>query len=177
MVSVVLCFERTISLLSDLVFVKLERSEESDHVEDVMARCGRSVSKLVESVAPKFARLEVCNLRRCPLLTDQAIQALAGHCHDLRVLDLSSGTRLTDASLLALARGCGKLDRLDLSGCVGVTQVGLVALAASCKKLRQLSLCGCDNAGSDTALQVSMCPLCNDGCPYSLGPLDSLHSV
>jgi hypothetical protein len=122
------------------------------------SRCGRSVSKLVQSVAPHFLSLQSCNLRRCMYLVDPAIEAIGAHWHDLRTLDLSSGTRLTDASLYDLARGCTLLEKLDLSGCVGITEAGLVVLAECCKNLRHLNLCGCIIAGSDTALVVRFQP-------------------
>ncbi|KAJ7523506.1 hypothetical protein O6H91_18G052100 [Diphasiastrum complanatum] len=116
--------------------------------------CGRNVSRLVQSVAPKFAHLQNCNLRRCTLLNNQAVEAVACNCPDLHILDLSGGTRLTDLSLYALANGCRRLEKLDLSGCVGITEAGLVLLAENCHYIRHLNLCGCDNAGSDKALMA-----------------------
>ncbi|CAM6084918.1 unnamed protein product [Calypogeia fissa] len=114
--------------------------------------CGRNVSNLVQSLAPKFSKLSSCNLRRCLNLNDSAIEALGDNMHELRILDLTNGTRLTDRSLVALAKGCLRLEKLNLSGCLGITEVGLVALAKSCTNLRQLNLCGCDNAATDKAL-------------------------
>ena len=117
-------------------------------------RCGRSVSKLVQSVAPKFTSLECCTIKRCDLLNDQAIEAIGSNWHSLRALDLTKGARLTDSSLLSLANGCPQLEMLDLSGCIGFSESGLVILAQHCKNLQYLNLCGCNNAGSDIALQV-----------------------
>lgn len=115
--------------------------------------CKRNTSKLVQSIAPKFTGLQVCNLRNNKLfLNDQAVEALANHCHDLRALDLSNGTLITDASLFALARGCERLERLNLSGCSRTSELGLKVLAENCSSLMHLNLCGCSNAGSDQAL-------------------------
>ncbi|KAL2609192.1 hypothetical protein R1flu_027765 [Riccia fluitans] len=113
--------------------------------------CRKNVSNLVQSLAPKFSKVRVCNLRRCPV-ADVAIAAIGKNLHDLRDLDLTGCTLLTDESLLALATGCTRLEKLNLSGCIGITDVGLVALAKGCSSLRQLNLCGCDNAGLDYAL-------------------------
>ncbi|KAG6550115.1 hypothetical protein Mapa_008071 [Marchantia paleacea] len=115
--------------------------------------CGSNVSNLVRSLAPKFSRVQVCNLRRCAV-ADVAIEALGRNLHELRVLDLTGCTLLTDESLLALASGCTRLEKLNLSGCTGITEVGLVALAGRCSSLRQLNLCGCYNAGLDNALMA-----------------------
>eukprot|EP00249_Psilotum_nudum_P017776 c26483_g2_i2 orf=492-1799(+) len=117
--------------------------------------CKKNTSKLVQSVAPKFSRLQVCNLSLRSdrhSLNDEAVEALANHCHELRALDLSKGARLTDASLFALAHGCRKIEKLNLSGCIGVSESGLIVLAETCNNLTHLYLCGCDNAGSDQAL-------------------------
>eukprot|EP00850_Spirogloea_muscicola_P024543 SM001022S09550 [mRNA] locus=s1022:374:2235:+ [translate_table: standard] len=106
--------------------------------------CGRGVSKLLQSLAPRLRHLVVLSVRRCPSLSDPALAAIAAHCPHLRVLDLSSATRLTDYALTALAHGCRQLEALDLSGCVRVTEAGLVALAASAGGLRVLNVCGCE---------------------------------
>ncbi|KAH8944569.1 hypothetical protein BDL97_13G117800 [Sphagnum fallax] len=138
--------------------------------------CGRSVSKLVQSVAPHFLSLQSCNLRRCMYLVDPAIEAIGAHWHDLRTLDLSSGTRLTDASLYDLARGCTLLEKLDLSGCVGITEAGLVVLAECCKNLRHLNLCGCIIAGSDTAL-VALAQHCRSLQSLNLGWCEHITDI
>lgn len=115
--------------------------------------CKRNTSMLVQSIAPKFTQLQVCNLRNNRLfLSDQAVEALANHCHALRVLDLSNGPFITDVSLFALAHGCGMLERLNLSGCTRISELGLIVLAENCSNLMHLNLCGCNNAGTDQAL-------------------------
>lgn len=115
--------------------------------------CNRNISKLVQSVAPKFSGLQVCHMWNSrPYLTDQAVEALAVHCHDLRDLDLSKGTLITDDSLFALARGCGMLERLNLSGCTNTSEQGLIYLAEHCSNLNNLNLCGCSKAATDQAL-------------------------
>lgn len=132
-------------------------------------RCGHGVSRLVQSVAPRFPNLQCCKLRRCCALDDTAIEAAARNWHGLKTLDLTFGTQLTDACLRALAEGCPLLEKLDLSGCTGITQAGLVILAQHCNNLRHLNLCGCDSGGTDTALQVHKPFLCRMyGCDLML---------
>ncbi|KAL3699518.1 hypothetical protein R1sor_017540 [Riccia sorocarpa] len=113
--------------------------------------CRKNVSNLVQSLAPKFSSVQVCSLRRSPVM-DEAVAAIGRNLHELRDLDLTGCTLLTDGSLLALATGCTRLQKLNLSGCIGITDVGVVALAKGCSSLRHLNLCGCDNAGLDYAL-------------------------
>lgn len=118
--------------------------------------CKQNTSKLVQSVAPKFTRLRVCNLRNSPqLLNDQAVEALANHCHDLLSLDLANSALITDASLSALAHGCPMLERLNLSGCIRTSELGLTILAENCNNLMHLNLCGCKNAGDQALLALA----------------------
>ncbi|KAG0562150.1 hypothetical protein KC19_9G121500 [Ceratodon purpureus] len=116
--------------------------------------CGHSVSKLVQSVAPKFPRLQSCRLKRCMYLDDAAIQTASSSWHGLKILELSEGRRLTDASLYALANGCPLLEKLDLSGCTGISEAGLLALIKKCNNLRHLNLWECYDAGTDAVLQA-----------------------
>lgn len=115
--------------------------------------CKLNMSKLLLSIAPKFARLQSLNLRQNQhQLDDQAVEMVAKYCHDLRALDLSNSTQLTDTSIDALARGCNHLEKLNISGCSKVTDSALIFLAAKCNRLRHLNLCGCCPAASDRAL-------------------------
>lgn len=115
--------------------------------------CKLNMSKLLPSIAPKFARLQSLNLRQNQhQLDDQAVEMVAKYCHDLRALDLSNSTQLTDTSIDALARGCNHLEKLNISGCSKVTDSALIFLAAKCNRLRHLNLCGCCPAASDRAL-------------------------
>lgn len=115
--------------------------------------CGQSVSNLVQSVAPKFPRLQLCRLKRCMHLSDAAIQTASRNWPGLRTLELSDGVRLTDAALFALADGCPKLEKLDLSNCRNITEAGLLAIVQNCHNLRHLNLWGCTDAGTDRVLQ------------------------
>lgn len=112
------------------------------------------MSKLVQSVAPKFPRLQLCRLKRCIYLNDAAIQIASQNWPGLKTLELSDGVRLTDAALFALANGCPMLEKLDLSGCRGITEAGLLAIVHKCNNLRHLNLWGCNDAGTDRVLQV-----------------------
>nr|PNR60705.1 hypothetical protein PHYPA_003498 [Physcomitrium patens] len=116
--------------------------------------CGHSVSKLVQSVSPKFPRLQSCRLKRCIYLDDAAIETASSSWHGLKILELSEGRRLTDASLHALANGCPMLEKLDLSACTGITEAGLLELVQRCSNLRHLNLWGCTDAGTDAVLQA-----------------------
>eukprot|EP00250_Pteridium_aquilinum_P004469 c14673_g1_i1 orf=250-1365(+) len=117
--------------------------------------CNQNISKLVQSVAPKFSKLQACQLWNSgPYLRDEAVKALAYNCHDLRDLDLSKGNLITDDSLFALADGCRLLEKLNLSGCAKISQQGVISVAEHCKHLKNLDLCGCNKAGTDQALLV-----------------------
>ncbi|KAI5081805.1 hypothetical protein GOP47_0001548 [Adiantum capillus-veneris] len=115
--------------------------------------CHQNISNLVRSVAPKFSKLQACQLWNSgPYVKDEAVKALAYYCHDLRDLDLSKGTLITDDSLFALAQGCRLLEKLNLSGCTRITEQGVIFLAEHCKCIKSLDLCGCKKAGTDQAL-------------------------
>ncbi|KAH7423984.1 hypothetical protein KP509_12G084300 [Ceratopteris richardii] len=115
--------------------------------------CSRNISQLVQSIAPKFNKLQACQLWSSgPYLKDEAVKALAYHCHDLRDLDLSKGALITDASLSALAEGCRSLEKLNLSGCTKISEQGVIFVARHCNRLQNLNLCGCNRAGTDQAL-------------------------
>ncbi|KAJ3678067.1 hypothetical protein LUZ60_001870 [Juncus effusus] len=117
--------------------------------------CNVNMNSLVESLAPKFTKLETLSLRQNrPQLEDSAVEAVANNCHDLKDLDLSRSFRLSDRSLFALAHGCGLLTRLNISGCSNFSDSALVYLTGYCKGLKYLNLCGCVRAVSDRALQA-----------------------
>lgn len=113
------------------------------------------MNNLVQSLAPKFTKIEVLSLRQNrPQLEDGAVEAVANNCHELKDLDLSRSFRLSDRSLYALADGCPHLTRLNISGCSNFSDSALVHLTACCNELKYLNLCGCVRAVSDRALQV-----------------------
>lgn len=113
------------------------------------------MSHLLQSLAPKFTKLQVLTLRQSrPQLEDAAVEAVASFCHDLRELDLSNSLKLRDESLYALARGCPRLARLNISGCSAFSDAALAHLVGRCRNLQSLNLCGCVKAASDKALQV-----------------------
>lgn len=113
------------------------------------------MTSLVDSLAPKFTKLQVLTLRQNrPQLEDSAVEIVAKHCHDLRDLDLSGSLKLSDRSLYALSRGWPHLTRLNISGCSSFTDSGLAYLTSHCKNLNYLNLCGCVKAATDRALEV-----------------------
>ncbi|WOL18774.1 F-box protein SKP2A [Canna indica] len=117
--------------------------------------CKNNMNNLVQSLVPKFARLQVLSLRQNfrLQLEDSAVETVSKYCHELRDLDLSRCRKLSDYSLLALAHGCPFLIRLNLSGCSGLSDSTLEYLVRCCKNLKYLNLCGCVKA-SDRALQA-----------------------
>ncbi|MCO5557359.1 hypothetical protein L7F22_010922 [Adiantum nelumboides] len=136
--------------------------------------CHQNISNLVQSVAPKFSKLQACQLWNSgPYLKDEAVKALAYHCHDLRDLDLSKGTLLTDDSLFALAQGCRLLEKLNLSGCIRITEQGVIFVAEQCDLLKSLDLCGCKMAGTDQAL-LALARNCITLQELNLGWCDSI---
>ena len=113
------------------------------------------MNDMVLSLAPKFTKLRVLNLRQDkPQLDDNAIETIANNCHDLEDLDLSKSFKLGDRSLYALAHGCPDLTKLNISGCSGFSDGALAYLSGYCRKLKVLNLCGCGKAASDKALKV-----------------------
>lgn len=113
------------------------------------------MNNLVVSLAPKFTKLQVLNLRQNkPQLEDNAIQTIANNCHDLCDLELSKSYKLSDSSLYALAHGCPNLTKLNISGCIAFSDTALAYLTSFCTKLKYLNLCGCMRAVSDKVLQV-----------------------
>ncbi|XP_074583467.1 F-box protein SKP2A-like [Curcuma longa] len=124
--------------------------------------CKYHMNSLVQSLAPKFVKLQVLSLRQnCrSQLEDNAVEIIASYCHDLRDLDLSKSLRLSDSSLFALAHGCSHLTKLNISGCEGFSDSALAYLAMYCKNLKSLNLCGCVRAATDRALQAISCNCC-----------------
>ncbi|KAJ4747826.1 F-box/RNI-like superfamily protein [Rhynchospora pubera] len=119
------------------------------------AWCNLNMNNLVQSLVPKFTKLEVLSLRQNrPQLEDSAVEAVASNCHELKDLDLSRSFRLSDRSLYALADGCPHLTRLNISGCSNFSDSALMHLTACCNQLKYLNLCGCVRAASDRALQA-----------------------
>ncbi|XP_038984242.1 F-box protein SKP2A-like isoform X5 [Phoenix dactylifera] len=117
--------------------------------------CTNNMNSLVQSLAPKFTKLQVLTLRQDrPQLEDIAVEAVANYCHDLRDLDLSKSFRLTDCSLYALAHGCPRLTKLNISGCSAFSDSALAYLTSYCRNLKNLNLCGCVRAATDRALQA-----------------------
>ncbi|GJX60978.1 F-box protein SKP2A-like protein [Tanacetum coccineum] len=117
--------------------------------------CKNSMNDMVLSLAPKFTKLRVLNLRQDkPQLDDNAIETIANNCHDLEDLDLSKSFKLGDRSLYALAHGCPDLTKLNISGCSGFSDGALEYLSGYCRKLKILNLCGCGKAASDKALKA-----------------------
>lgn len=115
------------------------------------------MNSLVLSLAPKFTKLQVLNLRQdTPQLQDAAVEKISNYCHDLQDLDLSKSFKLTDSSLYALARGCPNLIRLNISGCSAFSGNAVAYLARHCRKLKYLNLCGCVRAATDAALKVCL---------------------
>ncbi|KAJ8490360.1 hypothetical protein OPV22_012081 [Ensete ventricosum] len=90
--------------------------------------CNNNMNNLVQSVIPKFVKLQD--------------------------LDLSKSRKLSDHSLYNLARGCPCLTKLNISGCSGFSDSALAHLASCCRNLKYLNLCGCVKAASDKALQA-----------------------
>ncbi|XP_072999294.1 F-box protein SKP2A isoform X1 [Typha latifolia] len=120
--------------------------------------CKNNMNNLVESLAPKFTKLQVLSLRQNkPQLEDSAVEVVANYCHDLRDLDLSRSFKLSDLSLYALAHGCPHLTKLNISGCSSFSDSALEYLTSHCKSLKNLNLCGCVRAASDRALQAIAC--------------------
>lgn len=125
------------------------------HLDSTTCRCKNNMNSLVQSLAPKFTRLQVLTLRQDrPQLEDIAVETVANYCHDLRDLDLSKSFRLTDHSLHALAHGCPCLTKLNISGCSAFSDSALAYLTSYCRNLKNLNLCGCVRAATDRALQV-----------------------
>ncbi|CAA7404528.1 unnamed protein product [Spirodela intermedia] len=117
--------------------------------------CKKNMSHLLQSLAPKFTKLQVLILRQSgPQLEDAAVEAVASFCHDLLELDLSNSLKLRDESLYALANGCPRLARLNISGCSAFSDAALSYLTSRCRSLQSLNLCGCVKAASDKALQA-----------------------
>lgn len=117
--------------------------------------CKKNMNNLVISLAPKFNKLQVLNLRQdTPQLQDDAIEVIASYCRDLQDLDLSKSFKLGDRSLYALAHGCPNLTRLNISGCSSFSDNAVAYVARSCRKLKHLNLCGCVKAATDTALKA-----------------------
>nr|XP_019704024.1 F-box protein SKP2A isoform X4 [Elaeis guineensis] len=117
--------------------------------------CKNNMSSLVQSLAPKFTKLQVLSLRQDrPQLEDSAVETVATFCHDLRDLDLSKSFRLTDCSLYSLANGCPRLTKLNISGCSAFSDSALAYLTSYCRNLKSLNLCGCGRAATDRALQA-----------------------
>ncbi|CDP11983.1 unnamed protein product [Coffea canephora] len=117
--------------------------------------CKKNMNNLVLSLAPKFTKLQVLNLRQDkPQLLDDAVEMISKNCHDLQDLDLSKSFKLTDYSLYVLAHGCPILTRLNISGCSAFSDNALAYLARYCRKLEVLNLCGCVRAATDTALKA-----------------------
>ncbi|KAL3513773.1 hypothetical protein ACH5RR_026490 [Cinchona calisaya] len=115
--------------------------------------CKKNMNNLVLSLAPKFTKLQVLNLRQdTPQLQDDAVEMISNYCHDIQDLDLSKSFKLTDCSLYALAHGCPNLIRLNISACSAFSDNALAYLARFCRKLKVLNLCGCVRAATDTAL-------------------------
>ncbi|CAI9115579.1 OLC1v1016512C1 [Oldenlandia corymbosa var. corymbosa] len=113
------------------------------------------MNNLVLSLAPKFTKLQVLNLRQdTPQLQDDAIEMISNYCRDLQDLDLSKSFKLTDYSLYALAHGFPNLVRLNISGCSAFSDSALAYLARFCRKLKFLNLCGCVRGATDTALKA-----------------------
>lgn len=114
------------------------------------------MNNLVQSVIPKFVKLQVLSLRQSYRLQleDGAVETISNYCHDLKDLDLSKSRKLSDRSLYNLAHGCPCLTKLNISGCSAFSDSALAHLASFCKNLKYLNLCGCVNAASDKALQV-----------------------
>ncbi|MCO5578184.1 hypothetical protein L7F22_032022 [Adiantum nelumboides] len=140
--------------------------------------CHQNVSNLVQSVAPKFSKLQACQLWNSrSYLKDEAVIALASHCHDLQDLDLSKGTLITDDSLFALAQGCKLLEKLNLSGCSKITEQGVISLAEQCGgPLKSLDLCGCKKAVTDQAL-LALAGNCIDLQELNLGWCDMTTDI
>ncbi|XP_073098936.1 F-box protein SKP2A isoform X4 [Elaeis guineensis] len=117
--------------------------------------CKNNMNSLVQSLVPKFTKLQVLTLRQDrPQLEDIAVETVANYCHDLRDLDLSKSFRLTDRSLHALAHGCPRLTKLNISGCSAFSDSALAYLTDYCRNLKNLNLCGCVRAATDSALQA-----------------------
>ncbi|XP_076891224.1 F-box protein SKP2A-like [Bidens hawaiensis] len=118
--------------------------------------CTNNMNNLVLSLAPKFTKLRVINLRQKdkPLLDDNAVETIANNCHDLEDLDLSKSFKLSDRSLHALARGCPNLSKLNISGCSAFTDDALEFLSSYCRNFKVLNLCGCVKAATDKALKA-----------------------
>lgn len=117
--------------------------------------CKKNMNSLVLSLAPKFTKLQVLNLRQdTPQLEDAAVETISNYCHDLQDLDLSKSFKLTDSSLYALALGCPNLIRLNISGCSAFSDNAVIYLARHCRKLKYLNLCGCVKAATDAALKA-----------------------
>ncbi|XP_008810900.1 F-box protein SKP2A-like [Phoenix dactylifera] len=117
--------------------------------------CKNNMNNLVQSLAPKFTKLQVLSLRQDrPQLEDIAVETVANYCHDLRDLDLSKSFKLTDHSLYSLANGCPRLTKLNISGCSAFSDSALAYLTSYCRNLKHLNLCGCVRAATDRALQA-----------------------
>ncbi|KAF3329322.1 F-box protein SKP2A-like protein [Carex littledalei] len=147
--------------------------------------CNLNMNNLVQSLTPKFTKIEVLSLRQNrPQLEDGAVEAVANNCHELKDLDLSRSFRLSDRSLYALSDGCPHLTRLNISGCsnfsesalaIGqncnqlqslnlgwcesITDKGVVCLASGCPNLRALDLCGCILITDESVIALA------NGCP------------
>ncbi|KAG6492595.1 F-box protein SKP2A-like [Zingiber officinale] len=121
--------------------------------------CKYHMNSLVQSLAPKFVKLQVLSLRQNhrSQLEDGSVEIIAGYCHDLRDLDLSKSLKLSDSSLFLLAHGCSRLTKLNISGCEGFSDSALAYLATHCKNMKTLNLCGCVRAATDRALQAISC--------------------
>jgi F-box and leucine-rich repeat protein 1 (S-phase kinase-associated protein 2) len=136
--------------------------------------CNLNMNNLVQSLAPKFNKIEVLSLRQNrPQLEDGAVEAVANNCHELKDLDLSRSFRLSDRSLYALADGCPHLTRLNISGCSNFSDSALVHLMVCCNELKYLNLCGCVRAVSDRALQA-IGQNCNQLQSLNLGWCESI---
>ncbi|CAL9085857.1 F-box protein [Musa troglodytarum] len=118
--------------------------------------CKNNMNNLVQSVIPKFVKLQVLSLRQNYRLQleDGAVETISNYCHELKDLDLSKSRKLSDRSLYNLAHGCPCLTKLNISGCSAFSDSALAHLASSCRNLKYLNLCGCVKAASDKALQA-----------------------
>ncbi|CAA6667717.1 unnamed protein product [Spirodela intermedia] len=135
------------------------------------APCKKNMSHLLQSLAPKFTKLQVLILRQSgPQLEDAAVEAVASFCHDLLELDLSNSLKLrdeslgcsafSDAALSYLTSRCRSLQSLNLCGCVkAASDKALQAIASSCSRLQHLNLGWCEGVGDDGVISLA------SGCP------------
>ena len=108
-------------------------------------------------------RLEILELARCQLVTDQGLEILTRQCPYLRRLDLEDCIHVTDASLKHFGNRWSRLESIILSCCDKVTDNGLKVLIRGCPRLKQIEIDGCSQINNKTIKRI--------------GQLESLQSL